>query len=92
MADMTKDSEWTPGRGGGLAPTDCAPENRGGGEREASVNAHHAPFRIRRKVCIGGPSLWASSSYVRHCPAARQRQDIGIGMSHLGFCCVVRRR
>lgn len=75
----------------GLAPTDCAPENRRGGEREASVNSHHAPFRIRRKVFTGGQYLCAPSYYVRHCPAARQRQDIDTGMSHLGFRCVVRR-
>ena len=79
------------GAGVRLARTDGAPENRRGGEREASVNALRAPFRIRRKVCVGGRYFCAPDYYLRHCPAAGQRQDVDTGMSHGGFRCIVRR-
>jgi sulfatase modifying factor 1 len=70
----------------------CVPENPRGGEREASINPHHAQFRIPRKVVKGGSHLCASSYCFRYRPAARQPQDIDTGMSHLGFRAVVRRQ
>jgi sulfatase modifying factor 1 len=68
----------------------CLPENPRGGEREASINPHHAQFRIPRKVVKGGSHLCAPSYCFRYRPAARQPQDIDTGMSHLGFRTVVR--
>ena len=66
------------------------PSMRDGAEREASVTPQHAQFRIPRKVVKGGSHLCAPSYCFRYRPAARQPQDIGTGMSHLGFRCVVR--
>ena len=68
----------------------CVPQNPRGGERDASINPHHAQFRIPRKVVKGGSHLCAPSYCLRYRPAARQPQDIDTGMSHLGFRCVVR--
>jgi formylglycine-generating enzyme required for sulfatase activity len=68
----------------------CLSRNPRGGEREASINPHHAQFRIPRKVVKGGSHLCAPSYCLRYRPAARQPQDIDTGMSHLGFRCVVR--
>jgi sulfatase modifying factor 1 len=75
-----------------FAPTQgcCLPHNPRGGDREASVNPHHAQFRIPRKVVKGGSHLCAPSYCFRYRPAARQPQDIDTGMSHLGFRCAVR--
>jgi formylglycine-generating enzyme len=70
----------------------CVPENPRGGEREASINPHHAHFRIPRKVVKGGSHLCAPSYCFRYRPAARQPQDIDTGMSHVGFRCIVRQR
>ena len=69
-----------------------AAELRAVAEREASINPHHAQFRIPRKVVKGGSHLCAPSYCFRYRPAARQPQDIDTGMSHLGFRCVVRAR
>ena len=68
----------------------CTPEHERGAERERSVTPQHAQFRIPRKVVKGGSHLCAPSYCFRYRPAARQPQDIGTGMSHLGFRCVVR--
>jgi formylglycine-generating enzyme len=68
----------------------CAPEHERGAERERSVTPQHVQFRIPRKVVKGGSHLCAPSYCFRCRPAARQPQDIGTGMSHLGFRCVVR--
>ena len=68
----------------------ACPQNPRGGEREASINPHHAQFRIPRRVVKGGSHLCAPSYCFRYRPAARQPQDIDTGMSHVGFRCVVR--
>jgi formylglycine-generating enzyme len=68
----------------------CTPEHARGADRERSVPPQHVQFRIPRKVVKGGSHLCAPSYCFRNRPAARQPQDIGTGMSHLGFRCVVR--
>jgi formylglycine-generating enzyme required for sulfatase activity len=57
---------------------------------ESSNTLPHAQFRIPRKVVKGGSHLCAPSYCFRYRPAARQPQDVGTGMSHLGFRTVVR--
>jgi formylglycine-generating enzyme required for sulfatase activity len=68
----------------------CCQSEAPQGEREVSANPHHAHFRIPCKVVKGGSHLCAPSYCFRYRPAARQPQDVDIGMSHLGFRCVVR--
>jgi sulfatase modifying factor 1 len=76
---------------GKMAAASLPPPVEGGwGEQEASINPHHAQFRIPRKVVKGGSHLCAPSYCLRYRPAARQPQDIDTGMSHLGFRTVVR--
>jgi formylglycine-generating enzyme required for sulfatase activity len=60
------------------------------GEPDATIYPHHTQFRTPRKVVKGGSHLCAPSYCFRYRPAARQSQDIDIGMSHLGFRCVIR--
>jgi formylglycine-generating enzyme required for sulfatase activity len=84
-------NDWfTPARPAAVGTGCCGTASSRVDAREASINPHHAQFRIPRKVVKGGSHLCAPSYCFRYRPAARQPQDIDTGMSHLGFRCVVR--
>ena len=61
-----------------------------GGRGAASHDATAPSARITRKTVKGGSRLGAPNDCRHYRPAARHRQPIDTGMSHVGFRCVVR--
>jgi formylglycine-generating enzyme len=68
----------------------CVPRNPRGGSEQGSLDPAQRQFHVPRKVIKGGSFLCADSYCMRYRPAARRPHMIDTGMSHIGFCCVLR--
>jgi formylglycine-generating enzyme required for sulfatase activity len=97
LHEMTGNAwEWTsdwyglPDPGDPDRPAGDVPEDLHGGTAASSYRLAQLLFRIPRKVIKGGSYLCADRYSKRYRPAARRPQMIATGMSHIGFCCVVR--
>lgn len=68
----------------------CIPENPRGGDEAGSYDKCKMTIQIPRKVVKGGSHLCAPNYCRRYRPAARHAQPVDLGMSHVGFRCIIR--
>ena len=68
----------------------CVLQSPRDGEMETSINPAQPGVRIPRRVVKAGSFLCAPSYCRRYRPAARHAQMVDGGMSHIGFCVIVK--